>query len=61
MKVGGTDSLKRNVVVIAVVVFVLGLLSLAGWANWQNRKQVLAAQQAKESQAILVADPTTQD
>jgi cytochrome c biogenesis protein CcmG/thiol:disulfide interchange protein DsbE len=50
---------KRNVLVVAIVLCVLGLLSLAGWANWQNRKQVLAAQQEKESQAILVADPAT--
>jgi thiol-disulfide isomerase/thioredoxin len=51
-----TDSLKRNVVVIAVVVFVLGLLSLAGWANWQNRKQAAIRLQAQQAQAVLVAD-----
>jgi thiol-disulfide isomerase/thioredoxin len=50
------DSVKRNVLVIGVVVIVLGLLSLAGWANWQNRKQVRAALQAQQSQTVLVPD-----
>lgn len=48
--------MKRNILVVCIVVFVIGLLSLAGWANWQNRKQQLAHQQATESQAVLVAD-----
>ena len=48
--------MKRNVVVIAVVVFVLGLLTLAGWANWQNRTQAAARLQAQQAQAVLVAD-----
>jgi len=51
-----TDSLKRNVVVISLVVLVLGLLSLAGWANWQNRKQAAERLQAQQAQAVLVAD-----
>jgi thiol-disulfide isomerase/thioredoxin len=50
------DFLKRNVIVVCVVVLVIGLLSLAGWANWQNRKQQLAHQQPLDSQAVLVAD-----
>jgi thiol-disulfide isomerase/thioredoxin len=51
-----TDFVKRNLLVICAVVFVLALLSIAGWANWQNRKQVRAALQAKQSQVELVAD-----
>ena len=51
-----TDSLKRNVVVISVVVFFVGLLSLAGWANWQNRKQAAERLQAQQAQAVLVTD-----
>jgi thiol-disulfide isomerase/thioredoxin len=51
-----TDSLKRNVLVVCIVVFVIGLLSLAGWANWQNRKVKLAMLRAQDSQAVLVAD-----
>ena len=48
--------MKRNAIVIAVVIFVIGLLSVAGWANWQNRRQVAAALTAQQSQATLVAD-----
>ena len=53
---GVQDSVKRNALVIAVVVCILALLSLAGWANWQNRKQLAAHQQALANQAVLVAD-----
>jgi thiol-disulfide isomerase/thioredoxin len=49
---------KRNVIVICIVIFVLGLLGLAGWANWQNRKQAAAHQQALANQAVLVPDTT---
>ena len=48
--------MKRNVIVISVVVLIVGLLSLAGWANWQNRRQVKAALTAQQNQAVLVAD-----
>ena len=48
--------MKRNALVIAVVVCILFLLGLAGWANWQNRKQLAAHQQAVANQAVLVAD-----
>jgi thiol-disulfide isomerase/thioredoxin len=50
------DSLKRTILVVCIVAFVIGLLSLAGWANWQNRKVKLAIQQSRDSQAVLVAD-----
>jgi len=53
---GVQDSVKRNALVVAVVVCILALLSLAGWANWQNRKQLAAHQQALANQAVLVAD-----
>ena len=48
--------MKRNLLVISIVVFVLGLLGIAGWANWQNRKQAAAHLQAQQSQAVLVPD-----
>jgi len=54
----GPDSVKRNVIVICSVVFILVLLSLAGWANWQNRKVRLALQHDQQSQATLVPDST---
>ncbi len=50
--------MKRNVIVVCIVVFVVALLSLAGWANWQNRKQTAARQQALANQAVLVAGNT---
>jgi cytochrome c biogenesis protein CcmG/thiol:disulfide interchange protein DsbE len=53
---GVLESVKRNALVIAVVVCILFLLGLAGWANWQNRKQLAAHQQAVANQAVLVAD-----
>ncbi len=48
--------MKRNAIVLAVVIFVIGLLSVAGWANWKNRRQAAAALSAQQSQATLVAD-----
>jgi thiol-disulfide isomerase/thioredoxin len=53
---GVSNSVKRNALVIAVVVCILFLLGLAGWANWQNRKQLALHQQALANQAVLVAD-----
>jgi thiol-disulfide isomerase/thioredoxin len=50
------DFVKRNVIVVSVVVFVLAILGLAGWANSVNRRHVAAALQAQQSQAVLVAD-----
>jgi thiol-disulfide isomerase/thioredoxin len=47
---------KRNVLVVGIIVIVLVLLSLAGWANWQNRKQQAARLQLDQSKAVLVAD-----
>ncbi len=51
--------MKRNAIVVAVLVFVIGLLSIAGWANWQNRRHAAAAKLAQESQAVLVPDSAT--
>ncbi len=48
--------MKRNVIVLSIVVLVLGLLSLAGWANWQNRKQAAERALAQQTQAVLVPD-----
>ena len=48
--------MKRNVLVVGIVVIILAMLSLAGWANWQNRRQVKVALLAQQNQAVLVAD-----
>jgi thiol-disulfide isomerase/thioredoxin len=55
-EIGVNHFVKRNVLVVSIVVFVLALLGTAGWANWQNRWQVALALQAKQSEAVLVAD-----
>jgi thiol-disulfide isomerase/thioredoxin len=56
MESGVQAILKRNILVISAVVFVLALLAFAGWANWQNRKQAAVRAAAQQSQAILVPD-----
>jgi len=50
---------KRNVLVVGIVVITLALLGLAGWANLQNRRQVKAALQAQQNQATLVPDSSS--
>ncbi|WP_263359388.1 TlpA family protein disulfide reductase [Acidicapsa ligni] len=51
--------MKRNVLVVGIVVVVLVVLGLAGWANWQNRKQAAAHIAAQQAEAKLV--PATSD
>lgn len=48
--------MKRNVIVVSLVVFVFVLLGLAGWANYQNRKQAAATLAARQNEAVLVRD-----
>ena len=48
--------MKRNVIVISVVVFVLALLSLAGWANHQNRVHRAIQLQVQKDQPVVIAD-----
>lgn len=52
----GTLIVKRNVIVLCVVVLVVGMLSLAGWANYQNRKQQAELLQVQQAKAELVPD-----
>jgi len=47
---------KRNVLVVGIVVIVIALLGLAGWANWQNRKQAAVKLQVEQAKAVLVPD-----
>ncbi|MFC5863746.1 TlpA family protein disulfide reductase [Acidicapsa dinghuensis] len=48
--------MKRNVIVISAVVFVLALLGFAGWANHLNRVHAALQVQAQQDQANLVSD-----
>jgi cytochrome c biogenesis protein CcmG/thiol:disulfide interchange protein DsbE len=45
---------KRNSVVISVVLFVLAVFAWAGWANWEYRKQAAEKALASTAQAVLV-------
>jgi thiol-disulfide isomerase/thioredoxin len=51
---------KRNVLVVGMVVIVLAMLGLAGWANWQNRTHAALKLQEQQSQATLVAGSADQ-
>ena len=39
MKVKRSIPLKRNTLVLGVVLFILAIFAWAGWANWEYRKQ----------------------
>jgi peroxiredoxin len=46
---------KRNTVVIGVVLFILATFAWAGWANWEYRKQQAEKRLANAAQGELVA------
>jgi peroxiredoxin len=46
---------KRNTIVLTVVLFVLAIFAWAGWANWEYRKQAAERVLANSGQAQLVA------
>jgi cytochrome c biogenesis protein CcmG/thiol:disulfide interchange protein DsbE len=48
---------KRNSIVISVVLFILAIFAWAGWANWEYRKQASEKVLASAAQAELVPDP----
>jgi cytochrome c biogenesis protein CcmG/thiol:disulfide interchange protein DsbE len=48
---------KRNAVVLTLVLFILALFAWTGWANWEYRKQAAERQLASTAQGELVADP----
>ena len=48
--------MKRNVIVLCILVFVLVLLGLAGWANYKNRTTAAAHALASQSEMVLVPD-----
>jgi len=47
---------KRNVIVLCILVFVLVVLGLAGWANYKNRTMAAAHALASQSEMVLVPD-----
>src|SRR5579864_9621155 len=58
---GEVERVKRNTVVIGVVLFILATFGWAGWANWEYRKQ--EAEKRLKSAAIgtlAAADPDPQ-
>jgi len=48
--------LKRNSIVLTVVLFILAVFAWAGWANWQYRKQAADRARASVAQAALIPD-----
>jgi thiol-disulfide isomerase/thioredoxin len=46
---------KRNTVVLGLVLFILAVFAWAGWANYEYRKQAAARSQANQLKAELVA------
>jgi cytochrome c biogenesis protein CcmG/thiol:disulfide interchange protein DsbE len=49
--------MKRNTVVLSVVLFILAVFAWAGWANWEYRRQAAERLLASEAKGELV--PTT--
>jgi len=48
---------KRNTLVIFIVLFILAVFAWAGWANWEYRRQAAERQLASVAQGELVPDP----
>jgi len=51
--------LKRNTLVLTVVLFILSTFAWAGWANYEYRKQAADRMLASVAQGELVLDPAT--
>ncbi|MGD0894158.1 MAG: TlpA disulfide reductase family protein [Terracidiphilus sp.] len=49
--------MKRNSIVVTVVLFLLATFAWAGWANWEYRKQAAEKLLASAAKGELVADP----
>jgi cytochrome c biogenesis protein CcmG/thiol:disulfide interchange protein DsbE len=50
---------KRNSIVLSVVLFILAVFAWAGWANWEYRKQAAERRLASAAQGELVPDTTS--
>ncbi len=49
--------LRRNTLVLAVVLFLLAVFAWAGWANWEYRKQAAELKHSRMAQGELVPAP----
>jgi len=47
---------KRNTIVLSVVLFILAIFAWAGWANWKYRQQAAEKRLASAAKGELVAD-----
>ena len=52
---------KRNTIVLGIVLLLLAVFAWAGWANWEYRKQAAAKRLAEVEKAELIADSGTGD
>ena len=48
--------MKRNTIVLSVVLVLLAAFAWAGWANWESRKQAAEKRLAMVAKAELVAN-----
>ncbi len=48
--------MKRNTIVLSVVLFILAIFAWAGWANWKYRQQAAERALASAAKGELVAD-----
>ena len=48
--------MKRNTIVLTVVLFILAIFAWAGWANWKYRQQAAERRLASAAKGELVAD-----
>jgi peroxiredoxin len=55
IKRGEVERVKRNTVVMGVVLLILAAFAWAGWANWEYRKQAAEKRLANAGQGELVA------
>lgn len=51
--------MKRNRIVLFVVLVILAIFGWAGWANWKYRQQAAEKRLASVAKGELVADPNT--
>jgi thiol-disulfide isomerase/thioredoxin len=49
--------LKRNTIVLCVVLVILAIFGWAGWANWQYRQQAAEKRLASAAKGELIPDP----